>query len=163
MRAQGPSPENRLYLFQFPTLFPKFTAASSGTGEPSSEASDGAAGASGKARRSVAFTEDAIAAKNKDGSSKEVKKESGEAGDAGRQRPEGQAGRLELYNDGRVAMRFGDVVMEVSASTVLLRRDTDAAFDILRSRAQVKQPSCSKSWCWMLAEAVAARLARSEL
>lgn len=99
-----------MYVFQFPTMLPTFEPAT-GTDE------DSAVGGASKTKRAVSFADG--------GGSSEVKKEKGASLDGGAddivkgktRRAEGQAGRLDVYKDGRVMFRFGDVVMEVTGGS----------------------------------------------
>lgn len=143
-RAFGPtqetSPENQLYLFQFPRLFPKFKYPPSDDKEavkPEAEASaSGSEGSPGKPRRSVAFAPDTAGGGGATGSQSGLNAEASPTGAAKvkkdpdatgkeeaqtREGPEGQIGQLKVYRDGRVNFHFGDVVMEVSLLPFLLR------------------------------------------
>lgn len=95
------NPENRLYLFQFPPLFPTF------------------AHPKGK-KRAVSFAE------NAEINGKEVKVKSEAGGDTKDgakvetrdvNRPEGRIGRLDIFRDGTVQFRFNDIVMDVTGGS----------------------------------------------
>lgn len=119
-------PDNRLYLFQFPPLFPKFEV-------PREEAGDATAGpSSAPKRRSVAFADDTLGGGGAAGSSPgpSIKREGGlkddpdadsKLGAGARSRkamgPEGQIGRLDVFRDGRVNFKFGDLVMELTGGS----------------------------------------------
>jgi DNA-directed RNA polymerase III subunit RPC4 len=110
-------PENRLYLFQFPPLFPTFTLPSEAAAPPA---------ATIVRKRSVAFAEDTVGGGGATGASKdpEIKEEAvpqdaaAERTASSKQRPpEGQIGRLDVFRDGRVQFRFNDIVMEVTGGS----------------------------------------------
>jgi DNA-directed RNA polymerase III subunit RPC4 len=111
----GDDPENRLYLFQFPPLFPTFA--------PPTEASQPTI----SKRRSVVFAEDTVGGGGAAGSSPSAKDEKVKAenpsdaqGDKAIPPPprhEGQIGRLDVFRDGRVNFRFNDIIMEVTGGS----------------------------------------------
>ncbi|GAK66779.1 uncharacterized protein PAN0_014d5003 [Moesziomyces antarcticus] len=136
------SPENRLYLFQFPQLFPKFKtpkksdiAAADAAAAP--EASEGQESSSSK-RRSVSFAEgttggagkarptsvkdevapsseiddDSDAADSEEDDKKRDTKRGGRSSSK-----EGLVGKLNVYRDGRVFLHFGELVMEVTGGS----------------------------------------------
>jgi DNA-directed RNA polymerase III subunit RPC4 len=103
---QGDGPENLLYLFQFPGLFPSFAAPSAAAAPELSSSPP-----KEKGKRSVAFAADVRGPADRP----EVKTEEGE------RRVEGQVGRLDVCKDGKVALRFGDVQMEVSQADCAVR------------------------------------------
>lgn len=110
----GTNPENRLYLFQFPPLFPQFKATKS-------------APIVVQKKRSVVFAEDTVGGGGAAGASpnsteEKVKSETGVDGstikaEESRNHPEGQIGRLDVYRDGRVNFRFNDIIMEVTGGS----------------------------------------------
>jgi len=108
---EATNPENRLYLFQFPPLFPKF--------EPAEAAPQQAI----PRKRSVVFAEDTVggggAAGDTPPSTEEKKKKPEEDSqtDVREKRHEGQIGRLDVYADGRVNFRFNDIVMELTGGS----------------------------------------------
>lgn len=117
------SPENRLYLFQFPQRFPDFARQANATTELKDDPSK-------KKRRSVAFAEgttggggSAGTEAKKDESDSEEDDEKSETGADSKEKVkqsrgvEGQIGRLDVYRDGRVFFRFGDLVMEVTGGS----------------------------------------------
>lgn len=112
----GTNPENRLYLFQFPPLFPEFKASKSAQKVVK--------------KRSVAFAEDTVGGGGAAGASPnsstedKVKSEAGEETSTSKvlekgrsNHPEGQIGRLDVYRDGRVNFRFNDIVMELTGGS----------------------------------------------
>lgn len=126
------SPEGKIYLFQFPALFPTFEPAPIEV-KKKKEGSDGG-------RRSVAFAEGTAGGEKDDDDEKKVKKEikpdpaalsslaaeaaslrkegEGSVGEAWKEKvrsmPEGRIGNLEIGKDGKVKLRCGEVLMEVS-------------------------------------------------
>ncbi len=144
------NPENRLYLFQFPQLFPKFKApkkSQSSTAEavdasttavaPSAAESSTATAAS--KRRSVSFAEgtaggagpssikdeapssevesDSDAADSLSSGEEDDKKRDPKLSSSSSSSKEGLVGKLDVYRDGRVFLRFGDLVMEVTGGS----------------------------------------------
>ncbi|UZJ53136.1 hypothetical protein CBS101457_002456 [Exobasidium rhododendri] len=112
----GGDPENRLYLFQFPPLFPKFSLPKEAARPPATLIK----------KRSVVFAEDTVGGGGAAGASSEkdkVKDESevdekgGEKSSVSPSPPEGQIGRLDVFRDGRVQFRFNDIVMEVTGGS----------------------------------------------
>lgn len=105
---QGDGPENHLYLFQFPGLFPSFAkpAATAAAVDLSSSPPKE------KGKRSVAFAADVRGPTDEKKERAVVKTEEGE------QRIEGQVGRLDVFKDGKVTLRFGEVQMEVSDASL---------------------------------------------
>lgn len=134
------NPENRLYLFQFPQLFPKFKAPKNAKPNATNEASSDAENATGSSkRRSVSFAEGTTggagharpsSAKDEPPSSSEIDDDS-DADDsddqddkkrdsklaASKSGKEGLVGKLDVYRDGRVFLRFGDLLMEVTGGS----------------------------------------------
>ncbi|SNX87524.1 related to RPC53 - 47 kD subunit of DNA-directed RNA polymerase III [Melanopsichium pennsylvanicum] len=135
------NPENRLYLFQFPQLFPKFkapkksrtgpvttTEASAPDAEKSATSSlrsvsfaEGTAGGAGSARAAI---KDDISASSEIDSSDDDSASSDEEDDKKRgtkssssSKSEGLVGKLDVYRDGRVFLRFGELVMEVTGGS----------------------------------------------
>lgn len=121
------NPENRLYLFQFPQLFPKFKAprlakadAAEATSAPADEISK---------RRSVSFAEGTTGGagrpsttKDKLPASSELDSDSDSEVDEKKPKPtsnntEGLVGKLDVYRDGRVFLRFGELIMEVTGGS----------------------------------------------
>ncbi|PWY97755.1 hypothetical protein BCV70DRAFT_149176, partial [Testicularia cyperi] len=148
------SPENRLYLFQFPQLFPRFKQSKSRSkkqdpdpvqpdvAEEGTAATNNTAAAAAK-RRSVSFAEGTTGGAgsagtaggddNVKGSAKDESDSESDSSDdqedvkptdkklgsqsRSRPRPEGQIGKLDVYRDGRVFFRFGELVMEVTGGS----------------------------------------------
>lgn len=129
------NPENRLYLFQFPQLFPKFKApkkSESAADESSTSASSkrrsvsfaaGTAGGAGQARPSSVKDEAALSsevddndpdAADSDDDDDDKKRASRTSAGSGQ---EGLVGKLDVYRDGRVFLRFGELVMEVTGGS----------------------------------------------
>ncbi|KAJ1017907.1 hypothetical protein NDA13_006518 [Ustilago tritici] len=137
------NPENRLYLFQFPQLFPKFKASKTSstttttTADAPSTATDAESTSAASKRRSVSFAEGttggagqarpSIAVKDEAPSSSEVEDESDadseeddkkrDTQSAGSSKADGLVGKLDVYRDGRVFLRFGELVMEVTGGS----------------------------------------------
>lgn len=136
------NPENRLYLFQFPQLFPKFKAAKKPKADITADAPSDADPASASAkRRSVSFAEgttggagqarpSSSAVKDEAPSSSELSgsdSDSDSADEDDKKRDvkssshpsntEGLVGKLDVYRDGRVFLRFGELVMEVTGGS----------------------------------------------
>lgn len=131
----GEDASNRLYLFQFPQVFPKFKApkdkpakaesdnegGGSAAGPPPSALSSSPPGGSTKPKRSVAFAEGSKRGTatppdtKPSGSSldSEALKRGFSSGSdplrnsSSQSGPEGMVGRLQVYRDGRVEMHFG--------------------------------------------------------
>lgn len=105
-------PENQLYLFQFPPMFPNFSRPPMQDQvveeDPPSKT---------KQRRSVAFADDTVGGGGAAGRSPRdspAVKEEGTSTSSSSGPPEGQIGRLDVFRDGRVHFRFGnDLIMEV--------------------------------------------------
>uniref|UniRef100_V5GS22 Uncharacterized protein n=1 Tax=Kalmanozyma brasiliensis (strain GHG001) TaxID=1365824 RepID=V5GS22_KALBG len=127
------NPENRLYLFQFPQLFPKFRALkankadatdAAATAEPSTAAvtgkrrtvsfAEGTAGGAGQAVKdelpSSEIDSDADSAIDSADEDKKTKLTTNN-------QHEGLVGKLDVYRDGRVFLRFGELVMEVTGGS----------------------------------------------
>lgn len=107
-------PENRLYLFQFPPLFPDFQPSGSGSQQQhvlprkrSVAFAEGTAGGSGTAGESPAASSGEV----------KVKADASLAESSAGKRHEGQIGRLDVYADGRVNFRFNDIVMELTGGS----------------------------------------------
>lgn len=127
------SPENRLYLFQFPQLFPKFKVPKEGKG--TAKAAAPSASATATKRRSVSFAAGTTggagqAGKDDPPSSSEIDSDDSSGADSDMDdkkdaKPsstsssaEGLVGKLNVYRDGRVFLRFGDdLVMEVTGGS----------------------------------------------
>lgn len=134
------NPENRLYLFQFPQLFPKFKApkqSSTATADAPSAAANAESTSAASKRRSVSFAEGTTggagqarppsAVKDEAPASSEVEDDSDadsedddtkrDAKSSGSSNKEGLVGKLDVYRDGRVFLRFGELVMEVTGGS----------------------------------------------
>lgn len=124
-------PNDRLYLFQFPPLFPTFelplTQANTKSTQEEKETT------TVKPRRSVAFADDTVGgggvagisprdspgtkmAKNEDQTKTEIDLDNSK--DEKQEPKEGQIGRLDIYRDGRVQFNFGNgLVMDVTGGS----------------------------------------------
>ncbi len=135
------NPENRLYLFQFPQLFPKFkapkksdiAAADALRHQKPAKAKNlrhprGAASrlpkaplAAGKARPTSVKDEVAPSSEIDDGSEAADSEEEDKKRDTKRSgrssSKEGLVGKLNVYRDGRVFLHFGELVMEVTGGS----------------------------------------------
>lgn len=135
------NPENRLYLFQFPQLFPNFKApkiSNTNITEPPAAPSDTESTSAASKRRSVSFAEGTTggagqarpsSVKDEAPSSSEIDESDAYDSDASdnkkrdtklsaaKNNKEGLVGKLDVYRDGRVFLRFGELVMEVTGGS----------------------------------------------
>ncbi|SJX65477.1 related to RPC53-47 kD subunit of DNA-directed RNA polymerase III [Sporisorium reilianum f. sp. reilianum] len=116
------SPENRLYLFQFPQLFPRFKAPKPAQADVPAAAdetskrrsvsfAEGTTGGAGHARPSPTKHEISSSDLDSDADSEDEKKPKAPIA------KEGLVGKLDVYRDGRVFLRFGELLMEVTGGS----------------------------------------------
>lgn len=130
------NPENRLYLFQFPQLFPKFRAPKPAKTDAAPSDNESVSNTASK-RRSVSFAEGTTggagqarpsSVKDETISSSEIEDDSDALDSAdedkkrdtklsGANSKEGLVGKLDVYRDGRVFLKFGELVMEVTGGS----------------------------------------------
>ncbi|TKY90306.1 hypothetical protein EX895_000304 [Sporisorium graminicola] len=129
------NPENRLYLFQFPQLFPKFKASKPAGGDAAAPTAAAPANDTASKRRSVSFAEGTTGGagqarpsptKPEAAPSSELDSDTDSAADSeddkkkanpSRSKKEGLVGKLDVYRDGRVFLRFGELLMEVTGGS----------------------------------------------
>lgn len=127
------NPENRLYLFQFPQLFPKFRAPKANKADTmdAAAAAEPSTGAATGKRRTVSFAEGTTGGAGKAVKDElprsEIDSDADSAIDSADEdkktklntanQHEGLVGKLDVYRDGRVFLRFGDLVMEVTGGS----------------------------------------------